>query len=255
MHETIQVTTIRGATIPVTLTLAALHVRMTAEISGSAGGIEYVTDLGSDKATANSTVGAAALKSGARYLAAAYNREHKRLWIGLDAEQGAVLVQAIDRATAALAHRDAAMDAAGWDRAEAVCPAGHVACKVRWTNGDLMASGVVTRDGLELTTHDTAAGEGNFVWVPVADVERAREQADTAAARRREETTRLQAVEVPGRALRNFRRYGGDDARAWETNDEGAAMDIKTFGDAIEAQGLGSRPRPRPDTLDQATEI
>jgi hypothetical protein len=66
------------------------------------------------------------------------------------------------------------------------------------------------------------------------DAERKQQQADAAAKYQAE----LKATVVPADALAAYRRYRGDDEKAWEQSDEGAWADIRKYRDAIELQGL-----------------
>lgn len=50
----------------------------------------------------------------------------------------------------------------------------------------------------------------------------------------------LRAVAVPAEAIAAFRRYSGCAEAAWEDADEDAASLIRRYGNAIEAQGIGS---------------
>lgn len=71
--------------------------------------------------------------------------------------------------------------------------------------------------------------------------QRDRQRETSRAVTASERLAALRAIAVPPEALGAFRRYDGNDERAWEAEDETAWSLIRRFGDAIEAQGLAFR--------------
>ena len=96
-------------------------------------------------------------------------------------------------------------------------------------------------------------GHENTLWlVSDADWEiLVAETADQALEDKARETARakadaagladLRAIEIPAQAVAAFRRFGGDFDAAWESEDETAASLIRSYGAAIEAQGIAFR--------------
>lgn len=248
----LQIKTVSGAALDLTIEDKQTYIR----IGFSGAGLTGVMDTPDAivGAFANTPAGKAILAKGGAYLATLrLSGASKPGVAGLDAATAQTILAEVDALLAARAAATAAKTAARWETAAAVCPTGYEPVEYSYT-WDGWVRVYRTRDGIEITHGLVTDGTPeHFAFAPVAALDADRATKAQAAKRRRAEHDRLCKIAVPAQALAAYRRYRGDYERAEADEDDQAAWSIRSFGPAIEAQGLAADagpPAPRPDSMD-----
>lgn len=142
------------------------------------------------------------------------------------ADFDAGMAEAKALADAAVAELEAADDRRKAD-ARTACPAGYVACRQSWSNGDLCSAGYVTGGGVEVVASDLLESHGGFYWIKAADVEAA--VAKAAAAKARETESEAARGAAVAEAVRRSRETGKPvEVARWTEECDGSADDCST---------------------------